>query len=345
MSLGSDIFGYIAGAISVLVTFYAIVYNQLPKNKVLHLIGLLEDTESLYIRSKEEGLLSDDHEFDSSSPTFGMSLSRCRSEADHLRTHSLSSPSFTDQVLLWYQLRRRISYAYDNTAEIHKDILSKTDEERECLKSRGRLPKCHPRYIVRTRISPQCDTQHRSPGPGPAVPSPPSDKTKWTPPTRLAVEVDSENDVKLHARLYRGPPRRSRTCPASHFKHRSTAKVVPGNSASTSRERDTHARVTSGESSANTLIAEPSNNDHSTTQDNDRRCSSPLPSPDCTPEAPKDAETGARPRTRWSMLRPFASRASAPARKLELTLKSIAHTVSHGRKRLAGRAKSRLVAS
>lgn len=57
MSLGSDIFGYIAGAISILVTIYAIIYSLLPKNKIVHLLNLLEETEALYNSCSKEGLL------------------------------------------------------------------------------------------------------------------------------------------------------------------------------------------------------------------------------------------------------------------------------------------------
>lgn len=58
MGLGPDIFGYIAGAVGIIGALYAALYSQLPKNKIAELVQVFEDTESLFYRSAEEGLLT-----------------------------------------------------------------------------------------------------------------------------------------------------------------------------------------------------------------------------------------------------------------------------------------------
>lgn len=61
MSLGADVFGYIAGTIGIVAALYAFISSQLPKNQFKYLVEVLEDTESLFQCCIEEGLLTSDN--------------------------------------------------------------------------------------------------------------------------------------------------------------------------------------------------------------------------------------------------------------------------------------------
>ncbi|KII93052.1 hypothetical protein PLICRDRAFT_170844 [Plicaturopsis crispa FD-325 SS-3] len=145
MSLGSDVFGYIAGAISIAVTLYAIVYSLLPNTKVANLLNLVEETEALFQRFKDEGLCFHKDESYSAS-TVGRSLHECRLEADKYRATAICSPSLTDQCRLFFSLRRPISECSAIVTELRRIIVTDTERARARLKESGQLrnvDECH----------------------------------------------------------------------------------------------------------------------------------------------------------------------------------------------------------
>ncbi|KII93062.1 hypothetical protein PLICRDRAFT_121551 [Plicaturopsis crispa FD-325 SS-3] len=283
MSLGSDIFGYVAGAIGILVALYAILSSQLPQNQFKYLLEVLEDTESLFLRCTEEGLL-DSEDLDLVSRMEGMLL-RYRSTTEKLRTEALRSPLFTAQFSLMLEgLGASISRTALDVARLRGKILSKSDRERELQQKLGRLRNGEVRHSTAPPSQPD-NNQHTNTGP--ATP-PPSTNNKWTPRPPFIVKLHFENVIKLCSRLRRRLLRRSYTYPNLHLDGLFTANPVsenPENRTSNSHNGDTHVRATSGVWTANTLVAQPPTDESrpAATEETARRCSSPLPLPYCTP--------------------------------------------------------------
>lgn len=61
LSFYSNIFGFIAGGVSLLGFFVAVCRPQLPSNKIKVLENLLHETENIFNQAVEDGLLG--HEF------------------------------------------------------------------------------------------------------------------------------------------------------------------------------------------------------------------------------------------------------------------------------------------
>ncbi|KII93065.1 hypothetical protein PLICRDRAFT_170857 [Plicaturopsis crispa FD-325 SS-3] len=293
MSLGADVFGYIAGTIGIVAALYAFISSQLPKNQFKYLVEVLEDTESLFQCCIEEGLLTSDNP--RSVSRMESRLAGHRKAAEKLRTDALGSLSFSKQFSLMFDgLSTSISRTASDVTSLRGKILSQSDQKRaQILSTRllrnNRVPSTAtptgPRnYIQQTNTSI-------------LMPPPSSGGTNWIPPPRLVAELD----VCLHARLRRGPLRRSRTCP--DFEDLRASDFVPVKPSSNPREGDTHVRATSGVSTANTLVAEPPTDEcrPAGTEENARRCSSPLPLPNCTPLK------GSRARSRLHPVRAFHS--------------------------------------
>ncbi|KII93043.1 hypothetical protein PLICRDRAFT_49140 [Plicaturopsis crispa FD-325 SS-3] len=283
MGLGPDIFGYIAGAVGIIGALYAALYSQLPKNKIAELVEVFEETETLFYRSAEEGLLtSQDYVYNLEKALFDWRL-----RVEYLRATALCSTSFAEQCVLVIQgLTRSITAAYAKITQIRASVLTKSQYERERLLSVGQLQHSQARYgrtppTVSERV--HCGVTYDPSN------HPPSDpETKWAPRPRLVVELD-RRDLKLQARIRRGL-RRSHSCPAPDSEDLFIAESVPEKS--TFLKRNTHTRADSGASSVETLVSEESLSAPSIAEENPYRCSSPLPFPDCTPELLKDTLLG-----------------------------------------------------
>ncbi|KII93055.1 hypothetical protein PLICRDRAFT_170847 [Plicaturopsis crispa FD-325 SS-3] len=280
MSLGSDTFGYVAGAISILVTLYFAIDSLLPKTQFKYLLEILEDTEYLFHRFIKEGLLDPN---DSTMSGIQAGLYGYRSRTEDLRVDALKAPSFTTQCSLIFSVSSLISKVTDETTELRGIILTTSQEQRKRLRNMGKLQSCNEGGSMARAVQHNCNDQRTDSAH--AVTSPLSAETLWTPPPLLVAELHSEDDIKLHARLHRGPLRRSHTCPNLHLEALSTANTVSLNRTPTPREGSTHVRETSGVSTAMTLVAEPPKDKYPTleTEKTAHYSSSTLPLPNCTP--------------------------------------------------------------
>ncbi|KII88222.1 hypothetical protein PLICRDRAFT_616320 [Plicaturopsis crispa FD-325 SS-3] len=136
MSLGTDLFGLIAGALGLLALFHSVVVSQLPKNKIKELDTILRETENQFYEDMAYGFLSN--------KTFiaqvKEQLIAYHLEYDKVRSRALGAKSFSAGfVELLKGLSITISALSRQITYLQADIITTSQEARMEMARTGRL--------------------------------------------------------------------------------------------------------------------------------------------------------------------------------------------------------------
>ncbi|KII88229.1 hypothetical protein PLICRDRAFT_54066 [Plicaturopsis crispa FD-325 SS-3] len=150
MSLGTDLFGLIAGALGLLALFHSIVISQLPKTKIKDLDAILRDTADQFYHDKADGLLANKHfvsQVEEQLLAYHLTYNR-------LRTRALGAKSFFAEFLeLLKGLSISISTLYREISYLQADIITTSQEARMEMARTGRLQNLQNRFARRSDLT------------------------------------------------------------------------------------------------------------------------------------------------------------------------------------------------
>ncbi|KII88219.1 hypothetical protein PLICRDRAFT_54061 [Plicaturopsis crispa FD-325 SS-3] len=148
MSLGMDLFGLIAGALSLLALFHSVVISQLPKTKIKDLDAVIRETEDQFYRDIEDGFLSNKNF------VFQVEEQLCSYHLDceKLRIRVLGAKSFLAEF--WELLKGlsvSISTLCSEVSELQSEIITTSQEARMEMARTRRLRNPFARRVARIR--------------------------------------------------------------------------------------------------------------------------------------------------------------------------------------------------
>ncbi|KIK97190.1 hypothetical protein PAXRUDRAFT_825166 [Paxillus rubicundulus Ve08.2h10] len=137
-SFYSNVFGFVAGGISLILVVFSFCRSQLPSNKIKVLEELLNETEGLFSSCVEEGYLPDERV----RADIERHLARLREETFNLRSQAYMATTFAqDYTGFFAGLSLTIGRACSDVKRVRADVITKSEIARLQRRDNALLPR------------------------------------------------------------------------------------------------------------------------------------------------------------------------------------------------------------
>ncbi|KIJ57762.1 hypothetical protein HYDPIDRAFT_44786 [Hydnomerulius pinastri MD-312] len=129
-SFYSNVFGFIAGGVSLAGLLITVCRSHLPSNKIKTLEALLEDTEKTFLKAVEDGLLKE--------PQFNQSvekhLAELKEDTAVFRSRAYCVTNLRQDYMEFFKgLSTAIGFACQGVRELRAEVISTSERERRKL--------------------------------------------------------------------------------------------------------------------------------------------------------------------------------------------------------------------